>query len=210
MALVSAVHPELTTKLQLGAFDQAIAGWVNTDVTPHIFISRIPLAAEFLYRVRAMPPTRYRQHKDGIFRSLRYMDLTKPLPLATGSCSAVFSSHVLEHLFLDEVRRLLKEIVRILRPGAICRAVVPDLRKIVATFDEKDPEPFLMAMFEIGGRSAVKNSHHSGFTEAFLVKLFQEAGFSEAYPCAFRQGRCPDLYKLDNRSEESIYVEGIR
>ena len=28
-------------KLHLGSFDQLYDGWVNTDVSPHIFISRI-------------------------------------------------------------------------------------------------------------------------------------------------------------------------
>ena len=29
--------------LHLGCFDRPIPGWVNTDITPHLFIARVPL-----------------------------------------------------------------------------------------------------------------------------------------------------------------------
>ena len=31
-----------TIKLHLGAFDCSQAGWVNTDITPHFFVAKIP------------------------------------------------------------------------------------------------------------------------------------------------------------------------
>jgi Methyltransferase domain len=108
------------------------------------------------------------------------------------SVSAVFSSHVLEHLFFDEVERLIVEIYRLLVPGGICRVVIPDLEKIVRLFKKEDPRPFLNAMYEIGRRSDVKNAHHCGFTGTSLVRLFGEAGFSRSYVTEFRKGLCPE------------------
>src|SRR5208282_4395307 len=106
-------------KLHLGAFDCSLDGWLNTDITPHIWISKIPFAANILYKVGLLPEERYLQHKNGVFSRLKYMDLTKPLPLPDESCVAVFSSHVLEHLFVDEVKRLLAEILRVLKHGGV-------------------------------------------------------------------------------------------
>jgi hypothetical protein len=37
-------------KLHLGCFDQVLPGWVNTDITPHIFIARLPGLAVALRR----------------------------------------------------------------------------------------------------------------------------------------------------------------
>jgi SAM-dependent methyltransferase len=198
------------SKLHLGAFNCGIQGWINTDITPHIWIARIPFAAGALRLCGAISEERYREHCSGRFDSLRYLNLVKQLPYPDVSISAVFSSHVLEHLFLDEVPRLIVEIYRVLVPGGVCRMVVPDLEKIVRLFDEEDPRPFLNAMYEIGRRSDVKNAHHCGFTGKSLVRLFGEAGFSRSYVTEFRKGLCPDIDKLDNRPEESIFFEAIK
>jgi hypothetical protein len=42
-------------KLHLGCFDQAYDGWVNADVTPHIFISRVPGLALILFTLISLP-----------------------------------------------------------------------------------------------------------------------------------------------------------
>jgi hypothetical protein len=193
-------------KLHLGAFDQSVPGWVNTDVTPHIWISRVPLAAFALFKMGKMSAHRYQQHCRGVFRSLKYMELTRPLPYADDSVSAIFSSHVFEHLFLDEVIPLIGECFRVLAKGGVCRVVVPDLEKIVADFDARDPTRFLMDIYEVGTRSAVKNSHHCGYTGQSLSDLFEKAGFEHCRVVSFRVGDCPDIDTLDNRPE-SLFFE---
>ncbi len=196
-------------KLHLGAFDCAVSGWVNTDITPHMWIGKIPGAARVLKWAGILSAERYRQHRSGTFKNLRYLDLTRPLPFADDSVEAVFSSHVLEHLFADEVERLIRELHRVLKPGGICRVVVPDLEKIVALYDPVRPAPFLDAIYEIGRRSDVKNAHHTGFTGASISALFLEAGFASTSVEGYRVGRCPDLDKLDNRPE-SLFFEAVR
>ena len=115
-----------------------------------------------------------------------------------------------EHLFLDGVRSLLREIKRIMKTNAACRTVVPDLALIVKNYDSNNPKPFINAIYEIGKRSDVKNAHHSAYTVAFLIRLFEKAEFSTAYVCQHLQGRCPDLELLDNRPEISLIVEAIK
>ncbi len=197
-------------KLHLGAFDCAIDGWINTDVTPHIFIAKVPGAAGLLRAVGKLDDKKYQMHRRGQFRALTYVDLTKPLPFADASVAAVFSSHVFEHLFRDEIRRLVGEIRRVLRPGGVCRVVVPDLEKVVALYDPQSPERFLSAMFEADTRDAVKNGHHWGFTGASLKKLFEACGFNTAEVVSYREGRCPDIAVLDNRPDESVFFEAVK
>ena len=201
-------QPDLI-KLHLGAFNCALNGWVNTDITPHIWVARVPFAAQLLRAVGRMTQDRLEEHKRGQFSRLKYMDLTRPLPFADGSVSAVFSSHVFEHLFLDEVERLVAEIYRILAPGGVCRVVVPNLSDVVALYDPEDPKPFLEAMFEIGRRSDIKNAHHSGFTPQSMSKLFASKGFRKTSVLSYRRGECPDIDKLDNRPE-SLFFEAVR
>ena len=206
----SAQNPIAGIKLHLGAFDCAIDGWVNTDVTPHILIGKIPGAVQLLRAAGKLDDRKYDMHRKGQFRALKYVDLTKPLPFADDSVAAVFSSHVFEHLFRDEIVRLIAEVHRVLVPGGVCRVVVPDLEKVVAAYDPEAPERFLSSMFEADTRAAVKNGHHWGFTGASLKKLFEAGGFATTEVVGYRQGRCPDIQVLDNRPDESVFFEAVK
>ena len=196
-------------KLHLGAFDCSVDGWVNTDVTPHIWISKIPLAPLLLFKLKIMPKFRYDQHLAGVFRQLKYLDLCKKLPFQENSIDAIFSSHVFEHLFMDEVNKLIVECFRVLKPGGVCRVVVPDLEKIISSYSAEDPTRFILDIYEVASRSAVKNSHHSAFTGSSLTKLFAGAGFSKCMVVQYLVGICPDIYKLDNRPD-SLFFEAIK
>ena len=57
-------------------------------------------------------------------------DLREPLPWGAAVFDAVYSSHVLEHLPPTEGRELLAEQLRVLKPGGVCRVVVPDLEGV--------------------------------------------------------------------------------
>ena len=196
--------------MHLGASNCSISGWLNTDITPHIWVAKVPFAAAILKVFGLVTAERYEQHRRGCFKDLKYMDLTKPLPLSDESVSAVFSSHVFEHLFFDEVDRLVREIRRVLVPGGVCRVVVPDLEKIMPLYDPVDPRNFLIAIHEIGRRQDMKHEHHCGFTGQSLRRTFEAAGFSRSYVTEYQKGICPDIDKLDNRPDASIFFESIK
>jgi len=61
-------------------------------------------------------------------------DLRRPLPFAAGAFTAVYASHVLEHLPPAGARALLGEIRRVLAPGGVVRLVVPDLESIARAY----------------------------------------------------------------------------
>src|SRR5262249_12971261 len=126
-------------RLHLGCFDCVVPGWLNTDITPHIWVARIPMAAALLYGMGRMTSERYAQHRRGLFRDVRYLNVRRRFPHPDGAFEAVFSSHFLEHLYPDEARLCLRESHRVLRPGGVCRVAVPDLQKIVASYRPGDP-----------------------------------------------------------------------
>ncbi|MFC1828173.1 methyltransferase domain-containing protein [Thermodesulfobacteriota bacterium] len=193
-------------KVHLGAFDQPVDGWINTDITPHIWISKIPFLPFIFFKLGKINKQKYFQHKNKVFNKLKYLDITKPLPFPSNSVSAFYSSHVFEHLFLNEVEALIKEIYRCLIPGGVCRVVVPDLEKIIALYDCNNPRDFIVSIYEKVERSNIKNSHHCAFTGSFLKKLFKEGGFEKVSVFSYKVGSCPDLQKLDNRPE-SLFFE---
>lgn len=72
-------------KVHLGAFDKGVAGWVNTDITPHLWIGRVPLLPHLLYGIGLLSSDRFAQHRRGDFSKLRYVDISRPLPFADAS-----------------------------------------------------------------------------------------------------------------------------
>src|SRR5439155_19849097 len=61
-------------------------------------------------------------------------DVRKPLPFANDSASAIYASHILEHLYLEKGRALLGECLRVLAGGGVLRIVVPDVHSIVREY----------------------------------------------------------------------------
>src|ERR1700704_5440916 len=107
-------HAPSSTRLHIGAFDVVHDGWLNTDVTPHMAIARVPGLAPALRRAGRLSDERWTAYEDGTFRALHYLDLTQPLPYPDGAFEAVFGSHVLEHLTPGEASTLLRELHRVL------------------------------------------------------------------------------------------------
>jgi len=195
-------------KLQLGCFDQALDGWTNTDVTPHLFVARVPGLASMLWRMGLMAALRYDQHRQGIFRRVRYMNVTKRFPFRDSSFAFVYTSHMLEHLAPSDAEFCLREVNRVLRPGGVLRILVPDLDDLVRRFRPDQADHFVEELFESRQKNA-KNRHHWHYNETSLSGLLRAVGFADVQRCAFRQGRCPDLDRLDIRPQ-SLFVEATR
>jgi predicted SAM-dependent methyltransferase len=53
-------------------------------------------------------------------------DITRPLPLADGYVSGLFSEHCLEHIPFSSALDVLRGFHRVLQPGAFARIIVPD------------------------------------------------------------------------------------
>jgi predicted SAM-dependent methyltransferase len=198
-----------TMKLHLGCFNQPREGWHNTDITPHIFVSRIPLAARLLKAAGKMTAARFEEHQVGIFKRVHYLNVSKNFPFADNSVDAVFSSHIIEHLTESVARHMLQESLRVLKPGGVCRTVAPSLNWALSLYDEAQPEKMLDAILE-QDHSNPKNRHQWMYTAPSLCRLKRSVGFVDVREFGYREGRLPDLEALDNRPENSIYVEGIK
>lgn len=116
-----------TQKLHLGCFDRVHPGWINTDITPHIHLARVPGLAFLLHKAGYLSDLRYKQHRSGIFRRIRYLDVSKRFPFPDGMFDYVYSSHMMEHLHREDALFCLREVHRVLKQGGVVRIVVPDL-----------------------------------------------------------------------------------
>jgi predicted SAM-dependent methyltransferase len=100
-----------------------------------------------------------------------------PLPAyADGSVDEVRASHILEHFGHREAVDVLKEWVRVLKPGGRLRIAVPDLQKIVARVSDPSApvEGWLM-----GGQTDDSDFHKSVYTDAKLRDMLRYVGLTD-------------------------------
>jgi hypothetical protein len=76
----------------------------------------------------------YVKNKQRFPANVRYGDIVYGLPLPAGCCRAVYASHILEHLPLDDCRAALGNTYKLLMPGGIFRLIVPDLEIMARTY----------------------------------------------------------------------------
>jgi SAM-dependent methyltransferase len=198
------------TKLHIGAFDLVHDGWLNTDVTAHIAVARVPGLARVLHRLGLLSAERLAAHRSGTFRRLHYLDLASALPYPDGAFEAIFGAHVLEHLTPDEADTLLRECRRVLRPGGVLRVSVPDLDYEVSSYDPDRADDFVFRLWgERRDRSASRHRHWWLYNERSLGTRLAAAGFAEVERRGFREGRLPDVERVDVRPG-SVFMEAIR
>jgi len=99
-----------------------------------------------------------------------------PLPAyADGSVDEIRASHILEHFGHREVPEVLKEWVRVLKPGGVLKVAVPDFDYLVQhRHDELPLESYLM-----GGQSDSNDYHKSIFSERKLRDLMRYVGLTD-------------------------------
>jgi SAM-dependent methyltransferase len=202
--------PVIPRRLQLGAFDHTPAGWLNTDITPHLLVARVPGLPRILNGLGVLGEERLEAYRSGAFRSLRYLDVSRRFRFPDDTFEAVFASHVLEHLHPDVAERCLREVHRVLCPGGILRIAVPDLDWMVAEYDPQRPDDFLYGIYQgrdSGDLGAARHWWH--YNRRSLSALLRQIGFSEVEACEYRQGRMPDVERVDNRPG-SLFVEAVR
>jgi SAM-dependent methyltransferase len=200
----------LPRKLQLGSFDHAPAGWLNTDITPHLLVARVPGLPWLLHKLGALSDERYGSHRSGAFRAVRYLDLSRPFRFEDDTFEAVLATHVLEHLHPDVAERCLREVHRVLNPGGILRVAVPDLDAMIAEYDPNDPDAFLWGIYQGRGARAKRSARHWWhYNETSLAAVLREVGFHDVERRGFREGRLPDVERVDTRPG-SLFVEAVK
>lgn len=118
--------------------------------------------------------------------------------VASMSVDAIYSSHNIEHLFLDEVPTALKEFLRVLKPDGYAVVVCPDLdaaaqmivagKLMDAAYSNAavtvTPLDIIYGHHKFTGRDTPYMSHHCGFTLASLTDTLMSNGFPSAYGIA--------------------------
>jgi predicted SAM-dependent methyltransferase len=111
--------------VQFGCGMCAPESWLNFDAGPAFWLqSRFPFLTPLLVK-RGFPEYP---------KNIRYGDVIKGLPISPQSTDAVYCSHVLEHMTLEEFRVAIRNVFNYLRPGGTFRLVLPDLEQLIRSY----------------------------------------------------------------------------
>jgi ubiquinone/menaquinone biosynthesis C-methylase UbiE len=221
-------------KLNLGCGPNAPTGWLNVDGSWNAWFSHHPGLRKALEMVGLIKPGQGAQWN---VRPLVH-DLTRPLPFRDNTFSAIYASHVLEHLYLADAQRLLSDCERVLKPGGTIRLVVPDLRSMVEGYLKGDkasapPASVIGSAADIlnvklgfrgpaspNGNFVLKfyallkdfHSHKWMYDSESLVSYLDLAGFRDVAEKEFRRSAIPGIEDVEQEDRvlggAGICVEG--
>jgi SAM-dependent methyltransferase len=173
------------TRLNWGCGAHVASGWINSDIKDDAGIDLVA-------------------------------DIRQGLPLEDDSIDYAVSVHALPELPYPELAPTLAELRRALKPGGVLRLVLPDLDRAIDAYRSREAAYFTVPADEVrslGGRFIVHalwlGYTRTLFTLDFTEELLVSAGFERVLACAYRRTGGPfgRIVELDNRPEESLYVE---
>jgi predicted SAM-dependent methyltransferase len=124
--------------------------------------------------------------------------------------------HALCELPYLEVLPALRELRRVLEPGGTLRLGLPDLDRAIAAYVKAEARYFTIPDSEtpnLSGKFIVQmtwyGTNRMMFTAEFARELLERAGFQNITSCVlgWTASDCPEIVDLDNRPNETLFIE---
>jgi len=205
-------------KVNIGCGTTIVTGWTNIDNSFNIVLSKFPLFKKILYKLHILPKSVYYTHFPS---NVIHHNVTRGLPFNSNSVGYIYSSHLLEHLTRTDSQKLLTECHRVLKKGGKLRLIVPDLKLLATKYvndvinaDEfmysiklKDSEKKKTLGEKLFPSFFLKDIHKWMFDFESLSILLKFIGFEKVEKLNFQEGSVPDIEILDNRPDQSLFLE---
>lgn len=163
-----------------------------------------------------------------------YVNARSGMPFDDNTFDVIYSEHMLEHIEVDYIPRLLEEIHRVLKPGGLFRVTVPDLEihannyvskndaffkpiidKYQARLDKQREKYWLIR--SNGGAfmsRAVRRFYRHRWMYDFetLSGCLQEVGFKETIKQSCGKSVVKEAGEMDrpDREFETLYIDAIK
>lgn len=146
-----------------------------------------------------------------------YRDLREGIPLSANSVSAIYCSHMLEHIPYSSLLAFLEECKRVLKPNGQLSVCVPNAKFYIQAYMEKrhfrDTESFYgparvntgSYLDQVNYIAYMGGEHCYMFDEENLVNTLRSVGFSQVMLRAFDAS-----IDLQDRDYESIYAVALK
>ena len=159
------------------------------------------------------------------YKSVKKANLLKRLPIKKEIADLVYSSHFLEHIPLSKVNDFLNEILRILKPGAVVRFVLPDLENIANSYvnlrkkgDHQKADFLVLEMVDqcvrniVGGQlgvffSKIKNNPDQ---YKFMSEFVRERTGDDLTACSFQQKQNHNFFSKNFKSILASIIQRIQ
>jgi predicted SAM-dependent methyltransferase len=147
-------------------------------------------------------------------------DLRRGLPFHDGSCSAIFSEHVIEHLSREDGELLLRECYRALQQGGVLRVSTPDAGRYLRSYagdgeflrHSSFSEPMTTPLDRINQMMREYGQHLWVYDTDSLQFVLRQVGFARTVEQSFGRSIHPRMHGIDSESREfeSLYVEAVK
>ena len=114
-----------------------------------------------------------------------WLDVRHGTPFASGTVDAIYTRHVLEHFYHDELTRVLRDARRVLRPSGGIRILVPSLEVACRAYLDGDdsvlmtfPRPYRSRGGQVVNLLFCDGQHRMGFDFSLMQELLEDAGFT--------------------------------
>lgn len=224
--------PVTPVKVHLGCGSFTPQGWINVDGSWNAWLAKWPLIRNILKTFHIIPSEIANIDWD---KNILVHDVRKRLPFSNDSVDAIYSSHLLEHLYLIEAKLLLKECYKILKTNGILRLVVPNLKSIISDYTEQtnvaidEPKADILNMkLLLRNESQIKknifykiytfwmdfHSHKWMYDAESLTYHMKVAGFAKVRECSFLESRIDDIHVIEKAERvlngAGICIEGFK
>jgi predicted SAM-dependent methyltransferase len=115
-----------------------------------------------------------------------WLDLRNGLPFPNNSVDGIYSCHLFEHFYIDELEKILSECHRILGPKGGMRVLVPSAEEAISAYINKDSQwfsKFPRDYESLGGKFfnflLCDGQHKVIFDFSFLKEVLEKAGFQK-------------------------------
>lgn len=203
--------------VNLGSGLTVAPGWINVDSSLTALLARAPPQLLRLpYRLSSAPRWFTFDRFCELLKSGTFIhaDVTVRIPLPSGSADAVYTGHMVEHLYREDAERLFREAFRVLKETGVFRINVPSIDDVLARFERGETEEALAAFFPRNRREAEADGffsrHRYLYDFPLLRNVLQQAGFVRVERRARGVGSVPDLDELERRSPTGLYVEAFK
>jgi predicted SAM-dependent methyltransferase len=156
---------------------------------------------------------------DDLRRANLIWNLTDRFPLSDGSCSLIYSEHVIEHFGVEDGLKIFRECRRLLVPGGVLRVAMPSLEYCVESYARDSWRPDFERWEELRGvktRCEALNvamrwwGHQWLYDREELHRRLGEAGFNQCRDVEWGRSPVQELCNRETRVETLLIVEAIR
>lgn len=214
----------MTIRVNIGCGSTPINGWINYDNSLAIKLANSPILYSILKLFKLLNKRQIKNIEWNKRNKIFFADATKKIPLEINSVECIYASHMLEHLSRAGALSFLDESIRVLKKNGVLRIAVPDLKNIINYYlAVNDADKFMERLYvEAPSIRSLKEKlklfilgyrHHQWMYDGkSLSVLMKNRGFRNVVVRKSGETYINNLNGLNlyERSEESVYVEGIK